>query len=230
MISVIIPTFNEEKKIAETIYHLRESDTKKLISEILVVDGQSNDNTVRESKNAGADRVLSCDKGRARQMNCGAHYATGKILYFLHADALTPNNFSEEISVALANNCKSGCFRLKFDHNHWFLKANCWFTRFNFNAFRFGDQSLFVLTNTFWQAGGFSEKHLVLEDQEIVGRLQKFGSFAVLQKEVCASARAYRQNGIFKTQAVYLFIYLMYQFGIRQERLLITLTKLISRK
>lgn len=40
--------------------------------------------------------------------------------------------------------CISGCFRLPFDYEHWFLKTNCWFTRFDVNEVRFGDQSLFI--------------------------------------------------------------------------------------
>ena len=70
-----------------------------------------------------------------------------------------------------------GCFRLAFDYQHWFLKTNCWFTRFDMNAIRFGDQSLFVRKDVFEKCGGFDEKLLMMEDQEIIHRIKKYGKF-----------------------------------------------------
>ncbi len=66
----------------------------------------------------------------------------------------------------------SGCFRLAFDHQHWFLKANAWVTRFDVNSIRFGDQSLFVTKNVFVKSGGFREDLLMMEDQEIIHRIK----------------------------------------------------------
>ncbi len=79
------------------------------------------------------------------------------MLYFLHADSIPPNNFITQILRAYKDGAKSGCFRLAFDYHHWFLKANAWFTRFNVNAVRFGDQSLFVTKDVFQKCGGFRE-------------------------------------------------------------------------
>lgn len=227
MISVIIPTLNEEGHIGDTVHYLRESVSPQMLTEIIVVDGGSTDRTIRKAKKAGAQVLISAKKGRSAQMNFGALYAKGDILYFLHADTLPPPGFDSDIANAVTTGYPAGCFKLSFNYEHWFLKANCWFTRFDFDAFRFGDQSLFVKKATFKKSGGFCEKHLVLEDQEIIVRLKNIGRFTVVQKQVLTSARTYLQNGIYKTQAVYFLIYMMYRLGVSQSKLLSIYKKLV---
>lgn len=223
MISVIIPTLNEQDHIADTIRYLRRNHNSDLIAEIIICDGGSSDPTVQEARNAGADRVVISDKkGRSAQMNYGASFAKGKILYFLHADTLPPADFAIRIANAHKDGFQAGSFTLSFDHEHWFLKANCWFTRFDINSFRFGDQSLFINAGVFKQSGGFCEKHWVLEDQEIITRIKAISKFTVLQKPVITAARRYLINGIYKTQGVFFLIYLMYKLGSSQERLIRT--------
>ena len=220
MISIIIPTYNEDENIAETIREIKERDSEKLISEIIVSDGQSTDQTVELAAKAGAT-VLSCKKkGRAAQMNYGASTAKEEILYFLHADSIPPKNFSSYILNAVRNNAVSGCFRLSFDHEHWFLKANCWFTQFNVNPVRFGDQSLFVNKNVFNKCGGFREDLLMMEDQEIIHRIKKFGKFAVMNAKIITSARKYLDNGIYRMQAIFFRIWFLYYLGYPQKKLL----------
>lgn len=227
MISVIIPTYNEAAVIAQTIQRLRAYDTQYGIQEIIVVDGGSTDATLDKATAAGALAVKSPRKGRAAQMNHGAALATAPILYFLHADTHPPPSFVDDIFQAKKKGCSSGCFMLSFDHDHWFLKANCWFTRFDVNHFRFGDQSLFVQREIFLKTGGFDEGHTILEDQEIIKRLKKQGRFAVIRKPVITSARKYLENGIYKTQGIFFLIYFMYKAGYSQERLVHTYRKLI---
>jgi rSAM/selenodomain-associated transferase 2 len=220
MISIIIPTYNEEENIADTIREIKDRDTEKLISQIIVSDGKSTDQTMKKASNAGAT-VLSCPKkGRAAQMNYGASRAKEEILYFLHADSIPPKNFSSYILNAIKNNASSGCFRLSFDHKHWFLKANCWFTKFNVNAVRFGDQSLFVKKNVFNESSKFREDLLMMEDQEIIHRLKKLGKFTVMNAEIVTSARKYLDNGIYRMQAIFFRIWLLYYLDYSQEQLL----------
>jgi hypothetical protein len=116
---------------------------------------------------------------------------------------------------------------LSFDHDHWFLKANCWFTRFNIDDIRFGDQSLFVTKEKFRKAGSFCEKHIVLEDQHLIKRLKKNDHFKVIKKPVITSARKYLENGIYKTQGIFFIIYFMYRLGFSQQRLVAFYRKLI---
>ncbi len=220
MISVIIPTWNEESTIKETIERLKEYDQLNLVKEIIIADGGSRDNTLIVAKEAGATVIKSPAKGRSAQMNYGASVAKNDVLYFVHADTIPPSNFSSDIHEAISQGFSAGCYRLSFDYDHWFLKANCWFTRFNVNAVRFGDQSLFVTKNIFERAGGFREDLLMMEDQEIIGRLKKYGKFKVMNGSVITSARKYLDNGIYRMQGIFFVIWLMYYLGYPQQKLL----------
>ena len=227
MISVIIPTFNEATQIEATINKLRQHDEDNLIKEIIIADGGSTDETILIAKKLGAKIIVSPVKGRSAQMNYGAKNATGNILYFLHADTFPPQKFSNEIINSTKTNFEAGCFMLSFDKKHWFLKANCWFTQFDVNAIRFGDQSLFVRKVIFEKTTGFSEKMIVLEDQEFIKRLKKICNFTIIKKPVITSARKYVENGIYKTQLIFFIIYSMYRLGYSQQKLISTYKKLI---
>jgi predicted glycosyltransferase involved in capsule biosynthesis len=145
---------------------------------------------------------------RAMQMNYGAAKAQGDILYFLHSDTFPPPDFYENILQAVKSGINSGCYQLSFDCEHWFLKLMGWFTRFDIDLIRFGDQSLFVSKEVFELAGGFNETFMVMEDNEIIPRIKKFSRFRVLKKAVTTSARKYLENGIFRLQAIFSLIYL----------------------
>jgi hypothetical protein len=67
----------------------------------------------------------------------------------------------------------------------------------------------------------------MLEDQEVIPRLRRHGRFTVLNKPVTTSSRKYLKNGIYKTQAIYFFIYMLYSLGLSQNKLLKLYRKLI---
>jgi len=228
MFSIIIPTYNEADQIEKTISKIHAANGKHP-AEIIVVDGGSTDDTITIAKQCGAVVVKSERKGRSAQMNKGALAAQNEILYFLHADSIPPNDFTTQILNARNNGAVSGCFRLAFDFDHWFLKANAWFTRFNINAVRFGDQSLFVTKEVFQKAGGFREDLLMMEDQEIIHRIKKHGKFKVLNDVVTTSARKYLDNGVYRMQRIFYRIWAMYYLGYSQEQMLKVHKRLIKK-
>ncbi len=219
MISIIIPTYNEAKKIGATINTLLSSIDNEFIHEIIIADGGSIDNTVQIAQNATAKTVIIQNKNRAAQLNAGAAIAKGEIFFFLHADSIPPKGFIKKIINTVNHKYHSGCFRLMFDHDHWFLKANAWFTRFDVNAIRFGDQGLFVTKKVFEKSGGYNENLDIMEDQEIVHRLKKFSSFTVIDDYIQTSARKYLKNGIYKTQGTFFIIWLAYYLRVPQKHL-----------
>jgi rSAM/selenodomain-associated transferase 2 len=226
-LSIIIPTFNEAENIAALINFLQKNNQDELI-EIIITDGQSTDDTVAVATRADAIVVVSPNKGRASQMNYGASIAKADVLYFLHADSLPPMGYADKIAEQIKNGYSIGCFRLQFDTAHWFLKVNAWFARFDYNAFRFGDQSMFVIKDVFIKAGGFNEKLIVMEDQEIVHRLKKYGKFKVMPGVIITSARKYTINGIYKMQGIFFLIYFLYKIGVPQNKLTALYRRLIK--
>jgi hypothetical protein len=141
------------------------------------------------------------------------------VLFFLHADTIPPLSFLNDIASAYLRGYAAGCYRLSFNYDHWFLRLNCWFTKFNFTPFRFGDQGLFVYKEVFEKIGGFDSKLILLEDQEIIWRIKAVTKFRVFNKPVITCARKYLVNGIFRLQFVFILLYCLYHTGLSQEKL-----------
>lgn len=97
MISVIIPTFNEEENIAQCLVSLTHQTVPRSEYEIIVVDGGSKDATCEIARKY-ADRVLiqtSRKVGGAR--NDGVATATGEIVATTDADCILPTDWIEKI-------------------------------------------------------------------------------------------------------------------------------------
>ena len=96
MISVIIPALNESKTIKEVIHLLHQSE---LVSEIIVVDDKSLDDTVAVSLEAGAKVITGTKLGKGASMKDGLLIAKNEIIIFLDADITTyPKNIVELMS------------------------------------------------------------------------------------------------------------------------------------
>ena len=218
-ISVIIPVLNEEHSIAKLLNYLLEIQNPEFTNEIIVVDGGSQDKTLEVLQHYPEIKIFHAEKGRAKQMNFGANAALSEILYFLHCDSFPPKNFDAEIVEQVKNRKTSGCFKMKFDNNHIVLKVSEWFTKFNFQAFRGGDQSLFVEQHLFAKINGFNENLIIYEDNELISRLYQHSKFTVIQETITTSARKHLKNGIWNLQFHFLMIHLKYWFGASQENL-----------
>lgn len=229
VISIIIPTYNEEEKIGELIRLLGQycSETDH---EIIIADGGSTDGTLSTIEHFDVRTVRCTRKGRAAQMNEGAAHADGSILYFLHADSIPPANFISEIKKSLAQGYAAGCFQLTFDDPHPILRFYGWCTRFPLTVFRFGDQSLFVEKTAFQEVEGFDESLIVMEDQKIVRDLKKSRPFYLSDLQVKTSSRRYKVNGIIRLQAIFFLIVLMYYAGANQDTLVHVYKRFIAKK
>lgn len=225
-ISIVIPTLNEEEMIGPTLRAIRERSCGH-VEEIIVADGGSVDNTVFVAGREGATSVVRVSqRGRARQMNEGAAQASSKLLYFLHADSLPPHHFDRHIVNAYNNGSPAGCFRLAFDDNHPLLTFYAWCTRFDLDAFRFGDQSLYISKKLFNDIGGFNPDLIVMEDNMMVRKIKESGDFDIIPKNIVTSARKYRKVGILRLQLIFILIYTLFFLGFSQDSLVRTYKKL----
>ncbi len=97
MISVIIPTYNEEENIERCLRSLERQTIPRSRFEVIVVDGQSRDHTV-EIAERYADRVIQqVSKGVGGARNDGARIARGRVIVNTDADCLPPPNWLESI-------------------------------------------------------------------------------------------------------------------------------------
>jgi len=217
-ISVVIPVLNEENTIGKLLTELKKRSGPG-VCEFIVADGGSTDSTRDIAESEGARVIQSHRKGRAVQMNAGAALAKAEILYFLHADTIPPQRFDKNILKAVAEGTEAGCFYLRFDDPHPGLRFYAWFTKFRFTMIRFGDQSLFVKASVFREVNGFDESLIVMEDQKIVREIRRVAKFRVMDRAVVTSARKYRENGVYRLQAVFFLIWAGYYSGLSQQAL-----------
>jgi rSAM/selenodomain-associated transferase 2 len=210
-ISIIIPTLNEEHVLGKTLSRLLD----KKNCEVIVVDGGSTDATLTLAQKIGC-RTFACSQGRGRQMNFGATKATGKILLFLHADTLLPDNFPQLIFDAInRTDFATGAFSLAIDSPKKSLAAIAWMTnlRSRFLHLPYGDQALFATSVMFNTTGGFPEME-IMEDFVFIQKMKKMGSIIILPEHVTTSARRWQNMGIVRTTLINQLIVCGYSLGV----------------
>jgi rSAM/selenodomain-associated transferase 2 len=215
-ISVIVPVLNEEKSIAATLGALAALSP----FEILVVDGGSSDRT-RESAARFDVKILTAERGRARQMNCGARAARGEVLLFLHADTRLPSTAFADISSALADEkYLGGRFDVELDGSHWLLPlvGRMISYRSRLSKVGTGDQALFVRREVFERLGGFQEIPL-MEDIAFCQALKRLGPVACLRSRVVTSGRRWEVDGVWRTIFRMWVLKLGYFAGVSPARL-----------
>lgn len=211
MISVIVPTLNEEAHIETTLQCLCEADG----IEILVADGGSLDATRTIAEGFGAT-ALNISGGRAAQMNAGAAKAKGRILLFLHADTQLPQGFAEMIHAALDDpTIVAGAFRFRTDGTG---KAMRLIEKIaHLRSFRgqwpYGDQGLFMEKRVFNEESGYAPLP-IMEDFELVRRLRRRGRIVTLRQAATTSARRWQQLGIIRTTVINQLMVLGYLLGL----------------
>ncbi|GAA3559944.1 TIGR04283 family arsenosugar biosynthesis glycosyltransferase [Snuella lapsa] len=219
-LSVIIPILNEANTIGKLLRHLtNNAASQKHIAGIIVVDGGSTDGSQKVVSAFSSVQLITSQKSRARQMNTGASVATGNILYFLHADSIPPKHFDKHIINEVKKGNEAGCFKMKFDSPHWWLKLAGWLTQFPWRACRGGDQSQFITKTLFNTIGGYNESYTIYEDNDLINKLYARKQFVVIQEWLITSARCYHTNGIWRLQYHYWTIYLKKWLGASPDTL-----------
>ncbi len=194
-ISVIIPALNESALLERCLIR-----PLSQASEVIVVDGGSQDATTSLAGQAGA-RVIHAPRGRAHQMNAGASAAHTDLLLFLHADTELPPTWSEQIVEALWQGASWGRFDVRLDSSRASIRLVGFMMnwRSRLSGIATGDQAIFVSRALWLRAGGFAPIAL-MEDIELCRRLKRLGGApACLRAQVTVSARRWQQRGVLKT-------------------------------
>jgi len=211
LISIIIPTLNEEENIEACLASCRTSPN----TETIVVDGESRDRTVQIARSLGA-RVILSSPGRSRQMNLGAREASANLLLFLHADTRLPAGFADSVSEVLSRpGTVAGAFLFRLDARSPSLSfiqrvANWRSRRFQLP---YGDQAIFLKKVTFEEMGGYPERP-IMEDYEFIRRLKRKGRIYTAPLPAVTSARRWMELGVWKTTLLNWAIVIAYSLGV----------------
>jgi len=182
-VSVVIPTLNEERTINATLARLGQP----ALTEVIVVDGGSQDRTVDMAKPKA--RIVTAPRGRARQMNAGAAVATGDVLLFLHADTLLPLTAGEDILTVLRDPAVvGGRFDVRFDPHQGLLRVVSWMMnwRSRMSGIATGDQAIFIRRTVFDAVEGFPDLP-IMEDVAFSASIKRIGRMAALRSTVVTS-------------------------------------------
>lgn len=180
LISVIIPTLNEEKYLEKTIHSIKNQKTS-CKKEIIVVDGRSKDNTIKIARRLADKVIVSPRRNPGFQRNLGAKDVRGEILVFLDADTEIVKNWIEsairslntpDIVAAIGPLYPLEEIREKYFYS---LSNNLQKTLVKMGLPMGWGASFAVKKETFFGVGGFDESLRTTEDHDLFLRLRNKG-------------------------------------------------------
>ena len=219
MISIIIPTLNEEITIESTLENLR-THTQNTPHEIIVSDGGSRDKTVTIAEKFAL--VIKSEKGKAIQLNEGAKRAVGDIFFFVQADTTIPRGALEAIELKIyKQGYDGGGFSNVFSKYNKKIKTLGRILNFRIftndhqkNLIFFGDNGIFCKREVFEKLGGYSLIP-IMEDYDFSKRMRdQFKIVRILDPKLIMSSRRFIKDGFVKTRLLWIIIKRLYQLGI----------------
>lgn len=222
MISIIIPTLNEEKYLPRLLESIKNQDFEEEY-EIIVADAGSSDKTKEIAKSFNCKIVQGGLPPEAR--NRGAKIAKGDILLFLDADILLPPGFIEKsINEFQKRNLKIASFKILPDHKK--LKWRILFGFYNLwiiileKILAHGAMAILISKDLHLQINGFDQTVRFAEDHDYVRRASNYGKFGIIKSvAILSSPRRFKKDGTITTCLKYIFAeFYMLIFGpIRKE-------------
>ncbi len=222
MVSVVIPAYNEEKSISNTLDAFLHQTTKEKF-EVIVVDNNSTDKTVdivNAYKNKLDLRLISeKKKGRGAARFCGFKAATGEIILSTDSDAVVSNNWIENLvsnlkkssAVAVTGSCRiNDCdfvtntifnfVQPRFMSFYKLFLGHYWLSGYNFGVYK----------KIYKKSGGFDRNLNAQEDIDISFKVAKLGKIKYIPSAtVLFSGRRFK-GGFLKGTLPYVSTYISY--------------------
>lgn len=206
-VSVVIPAFNEEKYIENTLFSLIKSEQKTDINyEVILVDNNSTDKTLERALkfSSGMDLKIIHEKkqGRGAARARGFEQAKGEVILSADADTIFYKGWIEELAsqikgevVAVTSSCKvtdlsfAANTLINFIQPKAMVLYKLIFGHFWLSGFSFG-----ILKSVYQAAGGFDVNLPAQEDIDLGFRVAKLGKIKFINKPVVFSARRFKQG------------------------------------
>ena len=175
-VSVVVPAFNEEKLLGDSLRAIRAAMGALEEAELIVCDNNSTDRTAEIARAAGAKGVFEPVNQISRARNAGAAAATGDWLVFIDADSFPTLALCQAMKEAmLKGDCLAGGATVAFPAG---AGAAASFVLGAWNAIsRAGKWAagsfIFCEAQAFREAGGFSEALFASEELELFRRLKR---------------------------------------------------------
>lgn len=217
MLSIIIPTLNEEKFLPKTLELLQKQIPQGC--EIIVSDGNSDDKTLSVAKKYGCKTVVSKKRSPAIQRNAGARIAKGDILLFLDADTELPNMFfPNAVDEFERRSLDVASFYFRFHSDKFIYKL----ATLHGNIMMFLIQlihpvgvgaALLVRKHIHDEVGGFDERIVMGEDHEYCTEIGKHHRFGVIRSAIILfSVRRFELEGVWQVVWKWYYYLIYYLF------------------
>jgi len=199
MLSIVIPTLNEEKYLPRLLNCLKKQKFKDY--EVIVADADSKDKTREIAKDFGHKVVKGGLPSVGR--NIGEQESRGNLILFLDADILLPDDFLKNIlkefkerNLSVAALCSSPISKsriLKFLFNVFYNYPLLIFGK----KWPHGMQAVLIEKSLHKKIGGWDETIILLEDCEYFKRASKVGRFGTIKTtKIFSSLRRFRDEGL----------------------------------
>ena len=218
LISVVIPTLNEESRIERVLSELLADATAPF--ETIISDGGSTDATVSTARRLGAV-VISGRPGRGLQLSAGGTEAAGDVIWFLHADSsIAPGSLAAIREAIDRDGRTGGNFRLVFDgtdrFSNWLTGFYAWFRR---RGLYYGDSGIFLRRDIHDRIGGIRPIAL-MEDYDLSRRMEQIGGTCCISNPaLVTSSRKFRNRHPMAIVFGWLRLHALYRFGVAPDKL-----------
>lgn len=177
--SIIIPAYNEENWLADTLSGLETAMSQlHWTGELIVVDNNSTDSTADVAKRFAATLVFEKINQISRARNAGAAVASGRYLIFIDADThISAELLSMALSRLDSGSCIGGGTTVEFDIP-LNLASAAGLAVWNWISVSLGLAAgcfVFCRREAFEAVGGFSEKVYASEEIWLSRKLKKLG-------------------------------------------------------
>ena len=209
MISIIIPTLNEEKRLPKLLKSLQDQDFQGEY-EIIVADAGSFDKTIEIAKSFGCKITKGGLPAKGR--NQGAKIAKGDLFLFVDADVILPKNFLKK-AVEDFSSKKLDCASFfvlpqnkKFIYKVIFGVYNL-FAMLSQRFFPLAWMAILAKREIHFKIKGFDEEIKIGEDHWYVKNAQKIGKFGIIKSaKIVGSTRRFENDGVILSCLRYIFV------------------------
>lgn len=218
-ISVIIPAHNEEAYLKRTLAAVRRQNYSDC--EILVVANGCTDNTADAARKHCDRLIILSQKSLGVARNLGARMAQGELLIFLDADTVLEKDALKVITSHFTAQNAAGTVKGKPVPARLGYRLIYFLKNFTHGlGLHHGSSGVIICWKRhFVQLGGFDERLEVRENSELIGRLERFGSYRYIRETAAVtSMRRYEHRGLWRTVWLWTKLWCESQFGDLRHR------------
>jgi glycosyltransferase involved in cell wall biosynthesis len=212
LISVVIPAFNEEAYLGQTLACLNRANEflqgkEGASTEIVVIDNDSTDATADIAHAFGATVAKETQHNVAKVRNTGARLATGNVLIFIDADTIVPETLLSRIVEAMSEpTCFGGAVDTDYRPQKLTVRIYLRLWRFIGKLAGMGQGATQCCRrDIFLTLNGYDETLFMGEDVDFFWRLKRYakrqnGSISFIEDvQVVPSSRRFDQWRLWRT-------------------------------